>query len=136
MHIPNTGKVCLIAAMTAAAATSMLSAQAETWERNFVASWYEPAFYYDPEDANATGGEAPGQDCADGFSPYPNYFDLLVTSYRTQEEVDYFLDPQRRSEPGFDRRTYGLRGPNGEYVYEEPWTVPDVPYPPHDQRHR
>ncbi|MAK60076.1 MAG: hypothetical protein CMK09_03765 [Ponticaulis sp.] len=105
------------------------AAHAETWERHYVASWYEPAFYYDPDDANATSGEAPGKDCADGFSPYPDYYTLLETSYRTKEEVEYFLDPQRRSEPGFDRRTYGLRGPNGEYVYEEPWTVPDVPYP-------
>lgn len=111
------------------AGVSVQAAQAEEWSREYVVSWYEPAFYYEPADPDATGGEAPGPDCADGFSPYPDYHNLLRTSYRTQAEVDHFLDPQRRSEPGFDRRTYGLRGPNGEDVYKEPWSVSDVPYP-------
>lgn len=111
------------------AITSSAPAFAEDWQRGYVVSWYEPAFYYEPADPEATGGEAPGRDCANGFSPYPDYHNLLRTDYRTQAEVDHFLDPQRRSEPGFDRRTYGIRGPNGEDVYKEPWSVPDVPYP-------
>lgn len=126
-------KLALISAQASACAivaTALAqAAQAEAWSREYVVSWYEPAFYYDPADPEATGGEAPGPDCADGFSPYPDYPNLLRTSYRTQEEVDHFLDPQRRSEPGFNRQTYGIRGPNGEDVYKEPWTVPDVPYP-------
>jgi hypothetical protein len=111
------------------AGSAGLVAPAAAWEKTYVVSWYEPAFYYDPDDKTATGGEAPGMDCAKGFSPYPDYRNLLRTSYRTQKEVDHFLDPQRRSEPGFNRRTYGIRGPKGEDVYKAPWTVSDVPYP-------
>lgn len=107
----------------------LAAAPASAWSKTFVVSWYEPAFYYDPEDSTATGGQAKGRDCAKGFSPYPDYRNLLRTSYRTQKEVDYFLDPARRGEPGFDRRTYGLRGPNKEDVYKQPSSVPDVPYP-------
>lgn len=114
---------CVLAGSTA------IAAPAFAWEKTFVVSWYEPAFYYSPDDKTATGGEAPGKDCAKGFSPYPDYPNLLRTSYRTQKEVDHFLDPARRSEPGFSRRTYGIRGPNGEDVYKEPSSVPDVPYP-------
>lgn len=106
-----------------------LAAPASAWTKSFVVSWYEPAFYYQPDDPTATSGEAKGKDCAKGFSPYPDYPNLLRTKYRTQKQVDYFLDPARRSEPGFDRKTYGIRGPNGEDVYQKPWSVPDVPYP-------
>ena len=38
-----------------------IAAPAFAWEKTFVVSWYEPAFFYDPDDKTATGGEAPGQ---------------------------------------------------------------------------
>jgi hypothetical protein len=123
--VSRTG-VCVAAGLAMASA---FAAPASAWSRSYVVSWYEPAFYYQPDDPAATSGEANGKDCANGFSPYPDYPNLLRTKYRSQKQVDYFLDPARRGEPGFDRRTYGIRGPNGEDVYKEPWTVPDVPYP-------
>jgi hypothetical protein len=46
---------------------------------------------------------------------------VLKTSYRTEADIDKILDPEKplRAQMG------GIRGPNKEDVYKQPWVVPD-----------
>ena len=103
----------------AAVATLPITAQAEPWRRAYVAEWMEPAWYFPGQ----PGGEAaPGKDCPKGANPGIDKRNALKTSYRTWEEVDKILDPEK---PQWTRYG-GIRGPNGENVYEKPWLVPDT----------
>ena len=107
----------VLAIATASFAT--LAAHADPWRRAYVAEWIEPAWYFPGED----GGEAaPGRDCPKGANPPVDKRTALKTSYRTWEEVDKILDPEK---PQWTRYG-GVRGPNGENVYEKPWLVPDT----------
>jgi len=104
----------LIAA-TALAATPGLAHAG--WTRSYVAEWFEPAFYF-----GATHGEVePGTDCPNGSIPDNNWFELLKTSYRTDAEIKVILDPEKSQK----NRVGGIRGPNREDVYKQPWSVPD-----------
>lgn len=93
------------------------SAYAEGWVQSYVVEWFEPAFYYGADE----GVAAPGTDCPAGTIPEPNRRQLLKTAYRTWAEVDEILDPEK---PQWNRYG-GIRGPNGENVYDNPWTAPD-----------
>ncbi|HYM34396.1 MAG TPA: hypothetical protein VET48_03315 [Steroidobacteraceae bacterium] len=104
--------VCILAA----ASFKVSQAHAE-WHRAYVIEWFEPAFYYGAKE----GDSAPGTDCPAGTNPDMDWRKVLKTSYRTDEEIDKILDPEKplRGEMG------GIRGPNKENVYEKPWSVPD-----------
>ncbi len=90
---------------------------AAPWSRAYVVDWYEPAFYYGAQQ----GVTAPGTDCPAGTNPEMDWRKVLKTSYRTDADVDKILnpeDPQRA-------RIGGIRGPNKENVYQQPWAIPD-----------
>jgi len=95
----------------------LLPTIANAWSKAYVAEWYEPAFYYGAK----TGADLPGTDCPAGTNPDLDWRKLLKTSYRTDAEIDKILDPEKplRAQLG------GIRGPNKENVYEQPWVVPD-----------
>jgi hypothetical protein len=97
---------------------SLASADAPPgWTRAFVVDWYEPAFYYGAKD----GADLPGTDCPAGTNPELDWRKLLKTSYRTDADIEVILDPEKplRAQMG------GIRGPNKEDVYKQPWVVPD-----------
>lgn len=103
----------------AAAIACSLSAEAKPWSRAYVADWIDPAWFFPGQE----GGEAaPGEDCPKGANPAVDKRTALKTSYRTWEEVDKLLDPEKPQWTKFG----GIRGPNGENVYEKPWLVPDT----------
>lgn len=96
---------------------SLSSAWAEPWSKAYVSEWFEPAMYYGASE----GTDYPGTDCPQGTMPEVNRRELLKTSYRTYEEVDKIMDPEKP----MTNRYLGIRGPNGENVYKEPWVAPD-----------
>jgi hypothetical protein len=87
------------------------------WHRAFVIEWHEPAFYYGAKE----GISAPGTDCPKGTNPEMDWRKILKTSWRSDAEVDRILNPEDPQRPLYG----GLRGPNKENVYEQPWSVPD-----------
>lgn len=96
--------------------TALPAAHAD-WHKGFVVEWYELASYY-----GAESGEAePGTDCPAGNNPELDWRKLLKTSYRTDADIDRILDPENPQRA----RVGGIRGPNKENVYEQPWVVPD-----------
>jgi hypothetical protein len=97
---------------------------AQAWTRAYVIEWFEPAHYFDV-DEGVTSAEVPGRDCPQGANPTPDWRKILVTSYRTQAEVDRFLDPAFRNDPGRSLMTYAVRGPHQENVYSHPEAMPD-----------
>lgn len=109
-------------ALLSIAALGVLPAAAHAgWTRSYVAEWFEPAFHF-----GATHGEVePGTDCPAGSIPDNNWFELLKTSYRTDAEIKVILDPEKSQK----NRVGGIRGPNREDVYKQPWTVPDPGLP-------
>jgi hypothetical protein len=113
----GTALVTTVAVMAA----QMLPATAHAWSRAFAVEWYEPAFYYGAEE----GSSSPGTDCPQGTNPENDWRKLLKTSYRTDEEIDKILDPENPQRA----RVGGIRGPNRENVYEQPWVVPDPMMP-------
>jgi hypothetical protein len=92
-------------------------AHAHAWTRGYVVEWYEPAFYYGAKQ----GVSAPGTDCPAGTNPELDWRKVLKTAYRTDADVDKILNPEdpQRAKVG------GIRGPNKENVYEQPWSIPD-----------
>ncbi len=92
-------------------------AHAAPWSKAFVVEWYEPAFHYGADE----GVSAPGTDCPAGTNPEMAWRKVLKTSYRTEADVDKILDPENPQRA----RVGGIRGPNQENVYQQPWAVPD-----------
>jgi len=107
----------LLLGYTAALACVATSAHAGGWTKGFVVDWYEPAFYYGANE----GADLPGTDCPQGTNPDLDWRKVLKTSYRTEADIDTILDPEKplRAQMG------GIRGPNKENVYQQPWVVPD-----------
>src|SRR5262245_6875655 len=103
----------ILAALLAAPALC----NASTWTRSFAVEWYEAAFYYGAKEGVAD----PGSDCPAGTNPENDWRQLLKTSYRTDADIDKILDPENPQRA----RMGGIRGPNKENVYEQPWVVPD-----------
>ena len=87
------------------------------WSKGFVVEWYEPAFYYGAKE----GADLPGTDCPAGTNPELDWRKVLKTSYRTDEDIEKILDPENPQRA----RMGGIRGPNKEDVYKQPWVVPD-----------
>jgi hypothetical protein len=106
----------LLLSAVALAALAPAAAQA-AWTRSYVAEWFEPAFYF----GAAEGEVVPGTDCPAGSNPDNNWFELLKTSYRTDAEIKVILDPENSQK----NKVGGIRGPNREDVYKQPWSVPD-----------
>jgi hypothetical protein len=102
-----------------AAVVAIVSAPqaALAWSRAYAVEWFEPAMYY----GAAEGVDVPGTDCPAGTNPENDWRKLLRTSYRTDADIDVILDPEnpQRAKVG------GIRGPNKENVYEQPWVAPD-----------
>jgi len=87
------------------------------WNKAYVAEWFEPAFYFGAADGEVT----PGTDCPAGSNSDNDWSKLLKTSYRTDAEIKVILDPEASQK----NRVGGIRGPNKEDVYKQPWSVPD-----------
>lgn len=87
------------------------------WHRSYLVEWYEPAFYYGADH----GESVPGTDCPNGTNPELDWRKVLKTAYRTEEDMKKIMDPELRMRT----RMAGIRGPNKENVYKEPWVVPD-----------
>ncbi len=113
----RTAALCLIIAGLAAPAA------AEPWSRSWLIETYEPAHYYGR--ANRADDQ-PGTDCPKGVNPDVNWTKALLIGDRTPADVKRLLDPERRSQPRFDRSFYYLRGPKGENVYLNPTVMPDT----------
>lgn len=94
-----------------------LPCTAGAWVKSFAVEWHEPAFYYGAKE----GISAPGTDCPAGTNPEMDWRKVLKTSWRTDAEVDLILNPENPQRPVYG----GLRGPNKENVYEQPWAIPD-----------
>lgn len=107
------GRACSWAALLGFASF----AQAAPWSKAYVVEWYEPAFYYGAKE----GISAPGTDCPAGTNPEMDWRKVLKTSYRTEADVDKILDPENPQRA----RVGGIRGPNQENVYQQPWAIPD-----------
>jgi len=103
--------------MAASALAGLPSVANADWIKSFVVDWHEPAFYYGTKE----GVSAPGTDCPKGTNPEMDWRKILKTSWRTDAEVDRILNPEDPQRPIYG----GLRGPNKENVYEQPWAVPD-----------
>jgi len=106
-----------VAISAAAVALAIAPVTAGAWVKSFVVEWHEPAFYYGTKE----GVSAPGTDCPAGTNPEMDWRKILKTSWRTDAEVDRILNPEDPQRPLYG----GLRGPNKENVYEQPWAVPD-----------
>lgn len=111
----------MIAAIGGLAALTAPAVAHAGWSKAYVAEWFEPAFYYGAK----TGIIEPGTDCPAGTNKEPDWFDLLKTTYRTDEEIKVILDPEKSQK----NRVGGIRGPNRENVYIQPWSVPDPGMP-------
>lgn len=107
----------------ALAITAIPAANAAPWSRSWVIDYYEFAHIYGREDAADAG---PGPDCPHGANPDVDWTKVLLVQGRTPADVAKLLDPERRSQPGFDRSFYYNRGPNGENIYLEPELVTDT----------
>lgn len=103
-----------IAALACALAPAAAHA---AWSKTFVTEWMEPAFYY----GAAEGEVDPGTDCPAGSMPELDWKGVLKTAWRTQAEVDTIMNPEKPQRTALG----GIRGPNKENVYAQPWSVPD-----------
>lgn len=105
-------------ALAAAALALPKAAAAEAWSRTYVVDWIEPAFYH----GGAKGVNSPGTDCPAGTNGAVDFKTVLKTPWRTQEKVDYYLNPEHREEL---KKILRYRGPAMENVWEQPWLAPD-----------
>jgi hypothetical protein len=116
------GPRTVVAAIAACVCAASATASDTGWTQGYVADWYEPAFYYGvKEGAGSAGAEGPGTDCPLGTNPELDWRTVLKTSYRTDADIDNIMDPEKQ----LRARVAGIRGPNKEDVYKEPWVVPD-----------
>jgi len=79
--------------------------------------WFEPAFYYGAE----AGSSDPGTDCPAGANPELDWRKVLKTSYRSDAHIDIIMDPEKSQRS----RVAGIRRPNKENVYKQPWVAED-----------
>ncbi|MFC4312038.1 hypothetical protein ACFPN2_23355 [Steroidobacter flavus] len=94
-------------------------AHAAPWSRGFVVEWTEPAAWFG---GKTEAISSPGPDCPQGSEPKLDFRKILKTSWRTEEEVDFILNPENLSLA----KNLGLRGPRkGESVYTNLESVPD-----------
>jgi len=101
------------------AAAALMPATAHAWTKTFQVSWIEPAFYYGgPESGSPV---AKGTDCPAGVHEMD--WEKLLSSAYTKEQIATITDPEY-SRPMFLTHL-GFRGPNKEWVYESPTSVPD-----------
>ena len=109
----------------AVAATAMAphGAQAAAWSRAYVVDWLEPAFYHG---GDKTDNPSPGTDCPEGTTKPVGWRKVFATPWRTKEDVEYYIDPERRPEL---QRALRFRGPNYEDVWAQPWLAPDFGMP-------
>lgn len=108
-----------VACMCTSMATFAPIAEAAPWSRGFVVEWTEPAAWFG---GKTDAISSPGPDCPEGSEPKLDFRKILKTSWRTDEEVDFILNPENLSLA----KNLGLRGPNkGESVYTNLESVPD-----------
>ncbi len=117
--MPSTMMRCAIA--LGVCALPPLTASAEPWTRGYVVNWIEHAAYFGADGEIPT---TPGTDCPKGTEPEMDLTKVLVTSYRSPEEVQKILDPDHEADENlFEAMT--KRGLNGENIYRNPKSAPD-----------
>jgi hypothetical protein len=95
-------------------------AHAEAWSRAYVVDWLEPAFLHDgPETDNIQ----PGRDCPAGAATTPGWKVQFRTPWRSQKDIDFYLDAENRP---YGLRVMRWRGPNLEDVWAHPTAAPDL----------
>jgi hypothetical protein len=110
--------------LTAATTLGMASqAHAGPWSRAYVVDWMEPAFYHGGDKMDNAGS---GTDCPDGTTKPVGWQKVFKTPWRTEKDVSYYIDPERRPEL---QRALRFRGPNYEDVWSQPWLAPDFGMP-------
>jgi len=103
----------------ALAAAALAPATAQAWTKTYQISWIEPAMYYGgPESGSPV---AAGADCPNGVQTM-DWVKILTPAY-SQADIAKITDPEY-SRPMFLSHL-GFRGPNKEWVYESPTSVPD-----------
>lgn len=110
--------------LAAAAALGVSSqAHAGAWSRAFVIDWMEPAYFHGGDKID---NASPGTDCPEGTTKPVGWQKVFKTPWRTEEDVKYYLNPERRPEL---QRALRFRGPNYEDVWAQPWLAPDFGMP-------
>lgn len=112
--------ILLTATATLCAASA---AQAAPWSRAYVVDWMEPAFFHGGDKID---NASPGTDCADGTTKLVGWQKVFKTPWRSEADVQYYINPERRPEL---QRALRFRGPNYEDVWSQPWLAPDYGMP-------
>lgn len=117
----NAGKLIALAGLSSGLLVA--PAVADPWTRSYVVEWSEQAAYF----GSATGGlTAPGTDCPKGTEPELNLKKVLVTSYRSPQDVDLVLDLDKTEKPENLFQAMTMRGLKKENIYKNPKAAPDV----------
>jgi hypothetical protein len=113
----------LVLAAVASAALLPQAAHAGAWSRAYVVDWLEPAFYHGGDKVDNAG---PGTDCPNGTTPLVGWRKVFATPWRTKQDVEFYIDPEKRPDL---QRALRFRGPNYEDVWAQPWLAPDYGMP-------
>ncbi len=99
------------------------AAHAGAWSKAYVVDWMEPAYFHGGDKMDNNG---PGADCPDGTTKPVGWQKVFKTPWRSEADVKFYLDPEKRPEL---QRALRFRGPNYEDVWAQPWLAPDFGMP-------